>query len=113
MLTTGEIVSKSIWHLKRTDNLEGNSNLFFNMGYTLISGENNEYQEDAVYSRISTFINKLHKDQIITEGKELLIDDEFDSTDELYDECRNELIKSISEDIWAEAESYYKEREDQ
>lgn len=42
MLTTDEIVSKSIWHLKRTDNINGESNLFLNMGYTLINGEYDE-----------------------------------------------------------------------
>ncbi len=108
MLTTGDIQSRTIWHLKREDDpIYDGDNFFYRMGQCLCEGECTDEFNDVVEGWIYHFFNKIKDEDIVADGEEYDRDSSLPIS-ERADVCKEGLLRDIRGDIWVEAEEYFK-----
>ncbi len=112
-LTADQIVSTSVWHLKRApyEHNDDFPNMFFRMGQILVEGDNDEFDINKCEIVIDSIINRLSFDDRTKMADKMHLyyekvedDEEQQEIDEGFEE---DFRKSILDAVWKEADKYY------
>lgn len=117
-ITAAQLISKSIWHLKRNENdySDDYPNMFYCMGSMLANGNNDEFQINNCEKVVDIQIEKLS----FLEKTELAgecglyyekVEEEFDQQD-IDIQYEYDFREHIVGKVWREAEKYYCSKEE-
>jgi len=116
-MTAEQIVSTSVWHLKRTsyEHNDNFPNLFFRMGQMLVEGDNDEFDISKCEIVVESIINRLSFDDRVKMANNMRLyyekvedDEEQQEIDEGFEE---DFQKYVFDAVWKEADIYFRSKD--